>query len=145
MFTKYPPRHQPGEDHHFPLLPHNQHLVPHPQYQELYLLLPAYAIDNRDDHSLPSSTSTVDSQVYLLILSLSFSSNSMNKINLFTPQSHYRVVKWNLIFFNFERLIHVINKKYEADVILYSHKKFQPNPCTFARARSKNLKFPLLN
>ena len=62
-----------------------------------------------------------------------------------TSQSHYRVVKWNLIFFNFARLRHVINKQYEADVILYSRKKFQPNLCTCARARSKNLKFPVLN
>ena len=38
-------------------------------------------------------------------------------------QSHYRVVKWNLIFKNFTLLIHAINKKYEADVILYSHEK----------------------
>ena len=55
------------------------------------------------------------------------------KINK-NPQSHYRVVKWNLIFVNFAYLRHVINKDYEADVILYSHKKCQPNPCTCARA-----------
>ena len=39
-------------------------------------------------------------------------------------QSLYRVVKWNLIFFfNFARLRHVTHKKYEEDVILYSHEK----------------------
>ena len=34
-----------------------------------------------------------------------------------------------------------MNTKYEAGVILYSHKTFQPDLCTCVRARSKNLKF----
>ena len=60
--------------------------------------------------------------------------HSLANMKVTTSQSHYRVVKLNLIFVNFARLRHVINKKYEAYVILYSHKIFQPNPRTCARA-----------
>ena len=57
------------------------------------------------------------------------------------PQLHNRVVKWNFIIFNFALFRQVMNTKYEADVILDSHKKKFSPIC----ARSKNLKFPLLN
>ena len=65
--------------------------------------------------------------------------------HLSISQSHYRVVKWNFIFLNFALLRQVMNTKYEADVILYFHNKFQPDPCPCVRARGKNLKFTILN
>ena len=45
-------------------------------------------------------------------------------------------------FLNFACLMHVINKK---QMSYYIHNKLQPNPCTCERARSKGLKFPVLN
>ena len=48
------------------------------------------------------------------------------------------------IIFNFALLRKVMNTKHEADVILFSHIKLQPDPCTCVCARSKNLKFTVL-
>ena len=65
----------------------------------------------------------------------------MSELGINKPRCYGTVMNCNLIFFNFAHLRHVIYKKYEADVILYSHKNVSPIHTLVHEAKVSNSQY----